>query len=85
MAEWEIRAHPDLLKDLEKLGGRELQNFYAKKEKIKANRCAKSICAEAPIAIGNRSPTTFGWCTMSGARQCGCSPSAPTRRRLKHT
>lgn len=37
LADWEIKEHPDFFKDLGKLGVRELQNFYDKKEKIKEN------------------------------------------------
>lgn len=37
MTEWVIREHPDFFRDLDKLGVRELQNFYDKKEKIKQN------------------------------------------------
>ena len=37
MTEWEIKEHPDFFKDLDKIGNRELQNFYAKKQKIKQN------------------------------------------------
>lgn len=35
--EWEIKEHPDFFKDLDKLGVRELQIFYAKKKKIRIN------------------------------------------------
>ncbi len=37
MSEWVIKEHPDFFRDLDKLGVRELQNFYHKKEKIKRN------------------------------------------------
>ena len=37
MREWEIREHPDFFKDLDKLGAKELEIFYRKKNKIKAN------------------------------------------------
>jgi len=37
LSEWQIKEHPDFFKDLNKLGGRELQNFYNKKKKIKEN------------------------------------------------
>ena len=35
--EWEIREHPDFFKDLDKLGTKELEIFYKKKNKIKEN------------------------------------------------
>jgi len=35
--EWTIQVHPDFLKDLDKLGKKELEIFYAKKNKIKQN------------------------------------------------
>jgi len=34
---WEIRLHPDFLKDLDKLNKSELEIFYKKKDKIKKN------------------------------------------------
>jgi len=37
LTEWEIKEHPDFFKDLDKLGRKELQNFYDKKKKIKEN------------------------------------------------
>lgn len=37
LVEWKIRTHPDFYKDLEKLGTKELEIFYKKKEKIKSN------------------------------------------------
>mgnify|MGYP000548380781 CR=1 FL=1 len=37
MPEWIIKEHPDFFKDLDKLGTKELQNFYEKKKKIKKN------------------------------------------------
>lgn len=37
MTEWEIREHPDFFRDLDRLGIRELQNFFSKKKKIKEN------------------------------------------------
>ena len=37
MTEWIIKEHPDFFRDLDKLGVRELQNFYDKKKKIKEN------------------------------------------------
>ncbi len=37
LTNWVIREHPDFFKDLDKLGVRELQNFYDKKKKIKDN------------------------------------------------
>ena len=37
MSEWIIKEHPDFFKDLDKLGTKELQNFYDKKKKIKQN------------------------------------------------
>lgn len=37
MPEWVIKEHPDFFNDLDKLGVRELQNFYDKKKKIKEN------------------------------------------------
>ena len=37
MPEWIIKEHPDFFKDLDKLGIRELQNFYNKKQKVKEN------------------------------------------------
>lgn len=37
MPEWIIKEHPDFFRDLDKLGVRELQNFYDKKKKIKEN------------------------------------------------
>lgn len=37
MPEWIIAEHPDFFKDLEKVGIRELQNFYDKKKKLKKN------------------------------------------------
>jgi mRNA-degrading endonuclease RelE of RelBE toxin-antitoxin system len=37
LTEWHIRTHPDFFKDLDKLGTRELHNFYEKKQKIKVN------------------------------------------------
>ncbi|MBW2975708.1 hypothetical protein KY366_08370 [Candidatus Woesearchaeota archaeon] len=37
MPDWIIKEHPDFFKDLDKLGIRELQNFYDKKQKIKEN------------------------------------------------
>ena len=37
MSEWEIKEHPDLFKDLNKLGTKELQLFYNNKKKIKNN------------------------------------------------
>ncbi|MEK6907072.1 MAG: hypothetical protein AABW45_00950 [Nanoarchaeota archaeon] len=37
MQEWLIKEHLDFFKDLEKLGIKELENFYNKKNKIKEN------------------------------------------------
>ncbi len=37
MSEWEIKLHPDFLKDLDSLETKELAIFYKKKEKIKQN------------------------------------------------
>ena len=37
MAEWEIKEHPNFLKDLDKLSTNDLQIFYNKKKKIKEN------------------------------------------------
>ncbi len=37
MSEWIVKNHPDFLRDLDKLGTVELQNFYDKKQKIKEN------------------------------------------------
>ena len=37
MSEWEAREHPDFFKDLDKLGTKELEIFYKKKNKIKEN------------------------------------------------
>lgn len=37
MINWEIKEHPDFFKDLDKLGVKELQNFYNKKKKVKEN------------------------------------------------
>jgi len=37
LVDWIIKEHPDFFKDLDKLGVRELQNFYDKKTKIKEN------------------------------------------------
>jgi len=37
LPDWIIKEHPDFFKDLDKLGIRELQNFYDKKQKIKEN------------------------------------------------
>ena len=37
MTDWIIKEHPAFFKDLDKLGGKELQNFYDKKKKIKTN------------------------------------------------
>ncbi|MBD3312914.1 hypothetical protein GF345_00570 [Candidatus Woesearchaeota archaeon] len=37
MTEWIIKEHPDFFKDLDKLGVKELQNFYEKKKKIRDN------------------------------------------------
>ena len=37
MTEWEIKEYPDFFNDLDKLGVKELQNFYTKKKKIKEN------------------------------------------------
>ncbi len=37
MPEWILKEHPDFFKDLDKLGIKELQNFYDKKQKIKEN------------------------------------------------
>ncbi len=35
MSEWQIREHPDFFRDLDKLGTRELEIFYKKKQKVK--------------------------------------------------
>tara|TARA_Y100000310_G_scaffold137447_1_gene136347 strand:+ start:33666 stop:33956 length:291 start_codon:yes stop_codon:yes gene_type:complete len=35
LTNWIIKEHPDFFKDLQKLGIRELRNFYKKKTKIK--------------------------------------------------
>ncbi|MBN1156570.1 hypothetical protein JXA85_03080 [Candidatus Woesearchaeota archaeon] len=37
MPEWAIKLHPQFLSDLDKLGAKELQIFYDKKNKIKEN------------------------------------------------
>ena len=37
MSDWVIKEHPDFFEDLEKLGKKELELFYKKKEKIKQN------------------------------------------------
>jgi len=37
LSEWEIRFHPELIKDLDALGSKELEIFYKKKEKIRQN------------------------------------------------
>ncbi|MDH3976614.1 MAG: hypothetical protein OEV42_20315 [Deltaproteobacteria bacterium] len=37
MTEWTIKEHPDLFKDLDKLGTKDLKIFYRKKKKIKEN------------------------------------------------
>lgn len=37
MRDYEIKEHPDFFKDLDRLGIKELQNFYNKKNKIKEN------------------------------------------------
>jgi len=37
LPEWILKEHPDFFKDLDKLGIKELQNFYDKKQKIKEN------------------------------------------------
>lgn len=37
MSEWVIKEHPDFFKDLDRLGIKELQNFYEKKNKVKEN------------------------------------------------
>ena len=37
MTEWEVKTHPEFSSDLDKLGKNELEIFYKKKEKIKAN------------------------------------------------
>ena len=37
LTKWEIKEHPDLFKDLDNLGTRELQIFYKKKNKVKEN------------------------------------------------
>lgn len=36
LTDWIIKEHPAFFKDLDKLGGKELQNFYDKLKKIKA-------------------------------------------------
>lgn len=38
MTDWEIKEHPDFFKDLDKLGTKELEIFYNKKNKIKQNK-----------------------------------------------
>jgi len=35
--EWIVKEHPEFFKDLDKLGTKELENFYKKKKKIKEN------------------------------------------------
>ncbi len=37
MTDWEIKAHPDFFKDLDKLSKKDLEIFYKKKNKIKEN------------------------------------------------
>ena len=37
MDDWEIKIHPDFLKDLDKLDKKDLGIFYKKKEKIRQN------------------------------------------------
>ena len=37
MNEWIIKEHPDFFNDLDKLGKKELEIFYKKKDKIKQN------------------------------------------------
>lgn len=37
MVEWQIKLHPDFLRDLDKLDKKHLEIFYKKKEKIKQN------------------------------------------------
>ena len=37
MVEWLIKEHPTFFKDLDKLGEKEIEIFYKKKEKIKQN------------------------------------------------
>ena len=37
MDDWEIKEHPDFFKDLNKLGAKDLETFYKKKNKIKKN------------------------------------------------
>ena len=37
MIDWEIKEHPDLFKDLDKLSTKDLESFYKKKNKIKQN------------------------------------------------
>ncbi|MFW5991201.1 MAG: type II toxin-antitoxin system RelE family toxin [Candidatus Nanoarchaeia archaeon] len=57
---WIIRTHPDFIKDLDKLGVRELQNFYNKKQKIRENPLRQkhlsggSNCYREPITDNTR-------------------------------
>ncbi len=37
MSEWVIKEHPEFFKDLDKIGKKELEIFYKKKQKIKEN------------------------------------------------
>jgi len=37
LSEWVIKEHPDFFKDLDKLGTKELEILYKKKQKIMAN------------------------------------------------
>lgn len=37
MNEWIVKEHPDFFRDLDKLGTKELEIFYKKKQKIKQN------------------------------------------------
>ncbi|MEK6868248.1 MAG: hypothetical protein AABX98_05505 [Nanoarchaeota archaeon] len=37
MPNWDIKLHPEFLKDLDHLGTAQLEIFYKKKEKIKQN------------------------------------------------
>jgi|SRR3989344_7811420 len=37
LADWEIKEHPDFFKDLDKIGKKELEIFFKKKNKIKEN------------------------------------------------
>ena len=37
LIDWEIKEHPDFFKDLDKLGKKELEIFFRKKNKIKEN------------------------------------------------